>query len=205
MFSRMWMLALLTVLSALTQSLGSKTPQHWKETATETIWTERYTNCDYGYFVGLPKGVVAHGSKSPAPNHGFLVALPDISRELEATTDEERFLWISAEHNAYDTNSLSELARKHASYVLKKGQRPRVISNRAATLEGVRAIFFVVHYSARGKDVVEEEVIALTRGIIYEIGLRTDREHQSEDEANLKSIRTGFHLLPLPVGECKNY
>jgi hypothetical protein len=30
-------------------------PQHWTQAATETIWHEKYTNCDMGYAVTLPK------------------------------------------------------------------------------------------------------------------------------------------------------
>ena len=48
---------------------------HWRETSSETIWTERYGNCDYGYYVTLPAGVLGHNELPPSPNHGFYVDL----------------------------------------------------------------------------------------------------------------------------------
>lgn len=47
---------------------------NWVETRFETIWRKRYTNCDEGYAVDLPSGVIAHDSLPPNPNHGFLIS-----------------------------------------------------------------------------------------------------------------------------------
>lgn len=61
-------------------SHGVARKQYWEETESETLWRGRYANCDYGFYAMLPDGIVGHGSHSPSPNHGFLVALPDTGR-----------------------------------------------------------------------------------------------------------------------------
>src|SRR6266568_4714934 len=76
----------------------SSPQRHWEETETETIWRGRYTNCKYGYYVMLSSGVIAHGSHRPAPNHGFLVSLPDVGKTSEASVSDPRFLWVNAEY-----------------------------------------------------------------------------------------------------------
>jgi hypothetical protein len=89
---------------------GSSQQRHWEETKTETIWRDRYSNCDYGYYVVLPSGVIAHGTHSPAPNHGFLVSLPDVGKTSEVSDNDQRFLWVSAEYNMSESKSLREVA-----------------------------------------------------------------------------------------------
>src|SRR5260370_7924954 len=71
--------------------------QHWTQTSDETIWREKYTNCDKGYAVSLPKGVVAHGGLPPNPNHGFLVSPRAPDTVAEGTLDTDRLV------GCYDT------------------------------------------------------------------------------------------------------
>lgn len=41
-------------------------------------------------------------------------------------------------------------------------------------------------------------------GIVYEIGLRTERAYYDRDNQWFGQIRLGFKLLSLPQGECSN-
>jgi len=61
--------------------------KHWTETPDETIWRERYGNCDHGYFVNLPPGVIGHGTHSPSPNHGILISAKNPGITTEVTVE----------------------------------------------------------------------------------------------------------------------
>jgi len=178
--------------------------RHWEETTTETIWRGRYTNCDYGYYVLLPAGMVAHGSHAPAPNHGFLVALPDVLRTSAASFDEPRFVWLDASYNASDYQALADVANYELDLTKQDKRAFRVVERGLARLAGLPAVRFTVEYQAREGVVVEEQIVALRSGIVYTIGLRTVGADRSLDEQRFQTIRNGFRLLNLPRGQCSN-
>jgi hypothetical protein len=178
--------------------------RHWEQTQTETIWRDRYTNCDYGYYVLLPAGVIAHGSHSPSPNHGFLVPLPDVARTSYASINEERFVWVNANYNVSDYHSLAGVANYELD-LMKAGESAfRVVERKSAKLAGLRAIYVRVVYETPKGRVVEQKVIALRSGIVYTIGLRTREAEYRPDDEQFREICKGLKLLRLPRGACTN-
>src|ERR1700692_3203107 len=97
--------------------------RHWKETASETLWTGRYNNCDYGYYVLLPNGVVGHATLPPSPNHGFLIALPDARTTNYALDRKERLIWVDASYNTSDAQSLADLVHERDTGETKPSSR----------------------------------------------------------------------------------
>src|SRR5260370_31072755 len=81
-----------------------------RENDIESLWTHTYANCDYGFYVILPKGYIGHGNHSPSPNHGFLIGLPDAGRTDVVSIGDKRFIWVNAEYNSFDLSSLKEAA-----------------------------------------------------------------------------------------------
>jgi hypothetical protein len=198
---RRWLFATVLVTFAVVPTSGQ---HNWQETETETIWHERYTNCDYGYYVSLNAGVVAHGSHSPSPNHGFLIALPDVGRTALASTDDNRFVWVDAHYNATDYKTLSDIAKDEIDLTGEGKQRFRVVRRSSAKLAGLSALQFMVEYDAGGSRLLEEQVIALRSDIVYTLGLRTLQANHNSDEEQFSKIRAGFRLLKLPRGPCSN-
>ena len=67
--------------------------RHWQVTESETLWVQRYSNCQYGYYVLLLAGLIAHAEHPPSPCHGFLISLPDVGSRAEVSVDtSNRFL-----------------------------------------------------------------------------------------------------------------
>jgi len=188
-------------LLVLGQSLWSQTsrsaPQHWTETESETLWRVQYSNEDYGYQVRLAAGTIGHGTHSPNPNHGFLVPLPDVGRELPASTDEARFVWVDASYNATDFSSLSQIAAEQVHIMDDQRASSHVVGRKLTKLAGITAIVFTSEYSSPKGDVVEEQLIALRSGIIYTIWLRTTKANRLTDEEQFRRIQSGFRLLAL--------
>jgi hypothetical protein len=178
--------------------------RHWEETETETIWRDRYTNCDYGYYVVLSSGIIAHGSHSPAPNHGFLVSLPDVGKTSEASVNDQRFLWVNAEYNMSEAHSLRGVADYQLNLTSSDKAALRIAERKSTTLGGIAAIRFRFEYGSPDSRVTEEEVVALRSGVVYEIGLRTRPGDYDRDNEWFEQIRSGLKLLSLPQGECSN-
>lgn len=178
--------------------------RHWEETETETIWRDRYTNCDYGYYVLLSSGVIAHGSHSPAPNHGFLVSLPDVGKTSEASVGDQRFLWVNANYNMSESHSLRGVADYQINLSSRDKRALRIDDRRSTTLGGIAAIRFRLEYGSPDSRVIENEVVALRSGIVYEIGLRTQLADYDRDNQWFEQVWSGFKLLSLPQGACSN-
>jgi len=167
--------------------------RHWRVTDSETLWTGRYNNCDYGYYVLLPSGVVGHDTPPPSPNHGFLIALPDVGTMEYALDRKGRFVWVDASYNSSDSHSLSDLV--HAGDIGEKIP---------TTMAGLSAVQVRSASGVGASRVVEVATVALRAGIIYTVALRTNGIDATGDEAVYRRIILGFKLLPLPRGQCSN-
>jgi hypothetical protein len=175
------------------------------ETETETHWTVRYTNCDYGYYVLLGNKIVGHDSLPPAPNHGFLVSLPEVARTSSASVDsQERYVWVDASYDVIDDQSLAGAVFHYEQISEEVRGKPGVVKNTPMKLAGLRAVLSRVEYTTPKGIVVEETIIAVRSGIVYTIGLRTLLEDAVTDEVQFQKIVNGFRLLKLPRGECSN-
>jgi hypothetical protein len=173
------------------------TPRYWRETESETLWTTRYSNEEYGFCVLLHQGIIAHGTHSPTPNHGFLVSLPDIGRESQASPGETRFVWMDASYNTSEDQSLSGVASDQFRLMDDERGKPQFVEQRNTKLGGLTAIFFRSERPSPQGTAVEEQVIALRSGIIYTIGLQTAGADAADDEKQFRRILSGFRLLDL--------
>lgn len=195
------------LLIALAVGLSSASPgegnawqplkRHWTETASETLWTVRYNNCDYGYYVSLPAGVVGHDTLPPSPNHGFLIALPDVGTMNDVLGRKERLIWVDASYNASDAHSLSDL-------VAERDGRPTKSTQTQMKMAGLSAVRVRSEHGAGTSNVVEVTTVALRGDIIYTVGMRTNGTDAVADEAEYDRVLHGFKLLPLPQGRCSN-
>jgi hypothetical protein len=85
---------------AMLTSASDVNGQNWAQTQTETIWHQRYTNCDKGYFVDSPAGVIAHDTPPPSPNHGFLIRAADPSTRLQVRYEGGSLVGVEDEYNS---------------------------------------------------------------------------------------------------------
>jgi hypothetical protein len=166
----------------------------WKspETDSESQFTGRYANCDYGFYVLLRKGYLAHGNHSPNPNHGFLIALPDTGITDFVSTDDKRFIWVNAEYNAYDMTSLKEVTDWQVKISGDGKTNFKVLSRGDTKLNGLPAKRVGYEYDGSNGRVIEEQVIAIRAGIFYEIGLRTVADDYKSDEVQFLKILDNF-------------
>jgi hypothetical protein len=186
-------LLLLSLGTALAQQAKHE-PRYWEENDTETLWRGKYSNYDYGYYVILPSGFIGHGCHSPAPNHGFLTALPGVARTQYTSSKYERFIWVNAEYNSLEFNSLAEAADRLAKYMGEDKKGFRQVAKEPVRLNGTPAVRIQAEYVGPKGKVIEEEVLTLRAGILYEIGLKTTDQNYVTDHERYRRILAGFRF-----------
>jgi len=189
--------------------VASSQMKHWTETSNELIWRERYKNCDHGYLVNLPLGVVGHRSHPPSPNHGILISAKNPSITSEVTLEEPRLV------DVYDSNDAAELGSARAylrEHELKPAQAPEkitILEQRDTKFRGSMAVY--VHFRQTKKlstSEVEELVVYRTPkeiGPVFNVVLlRTTPEFYSRDHILFLQVRGGLRFITVPKRECSN-
>jgi hypothetical protein len=160
--------------------------------ASETLWRERYAHCDYGFYVVLPHGFVGHSTKPPNPNHGFVVRLPEVGSTQETAADGERVIWVNAEYNAWEIESLSEAGAFAVKVMAADAKGFKEIARDRVQLDNRPAIRIKAEYDEPQGRVIAEQVIAFRAGILYEIGLVTKVGDYAADGQQYAKILAGF-------------
>ena len=182
------------------------TSQHWTQTATEAIWHEKYKNCDKGYSVILPKGVIAHGDLPPNPNHGFPVSASDPDTRAEVSLRAQRLVGVYDSYDAMDFGSAQSYLKAELEHI----GPVEVLESRDTNFRGLPLSY--IHYrKGTGGSAIETEETIVYRShpknsspTFYIIWLRTPRSHYKEDDKLYQLICNGFNIVPVPLGECSN-
>jgi len=183
--------------------------KHWTETSDETIWQGRFGNCDHGYFVNLPPGVIGHGTHSPSPNHGILISAKNPSITTEVTLGEPRLV------DVYDSSDAGELGSAQA-YVEEYALKPEnasesitILEHRETKFRGTPAVY--VHFRKTKEhstsEVDELVVYRAPEGIgptFYVVLLRTTPQYYVQDHALYLQVRGGLRFARVPSAECSN-
>ncbi len=191
-----------TVIAIVIWCVGSTGAQvrNWAETPNETIWRTRYTNCDKGWAVDLPAGVVAHGSLPPNPNHGFLISTANPGTTAEVDIENQRIIDVYDEYDAMELGS----ARAYLDWELKNIANKAVLQIRETMFQGLHGVQARYRVKAKDSVAVIESLIVLRKGVVYHLLLRTTDRYYGSDSTLFAHIRAGFRLLPFPKGECVN-
>ena len=180
--------------------------QHWTQTAGETIWRGKYTNCDKGYAVSLPIGVVGHDGLPPSQNHGFVIsaAAPDTTSEV--TLEAERLVGVYDTYDAMEYGS----ARAYSQAELEHAEPVQTLERRDTKFRGLPAAY-MRYRKGSGKSAFETDELIIFRShprnsspIFYVIWLRTPSSHYEEDRKLYQLVRDGFNVIPVARGECSN-
>jgi hypothetical protein len=201
---------LIVALACVAVVAQTKAPApHWRETDTETIWTGRYSNCDYGYSVLLPAGVVGHDVKSPAPNHGFTVdpAAPQSTKACNAT-ESNRYIDV---FNFYDVEDHGESTAATLDYYSSLGEigyqkDVQAVGRQTFNLAGLSARRLEDRWVENSTAMRRDRIIAYRRagGILCQFTLQSPEKSYAHDEQLFDRIVKGFRVSKLPTGECSN-
>lgn len=196
---RLYILALLVVGAtavAQAQQATNNSPAtgHTRLTASESLWTRRFSDCDLRYYVLIPSGFVAHANRPPRPIHSVLFGLPDTGTNDVVTVEDERFISVRAIANTLEFKSLAEFSDHVLDYLRQGKSGFEVKVRQASRLDGQSAVRLRVEYDGVSDRVIHEELLSQRLGILYEIGMRTAAGHYDDDERKFSKIVEGFRF-----------
>ena len=202
--------AIFLLIALAWASAQTKTPApHSRETDTETLWTGRYSNCDFGYSVLLPAGVVGHGVKSTDPNRGFTVdpAAPQLTKAF-STSESNRYIEV---FNFYDLEDHGESTAATLDYYSSLGEigdqkEVQAVGRQSFNLAGLSARRLEDRWVENSTTVRRDRIIAYRRagGMLYQFTLQSPEKTYAADEQLFHRIVDGFRLSKLPTGDCSN-
>jgi hypothetical protein len=159
----------------------------------------RYVNCDYGYVVRVPSGLV--GRVPEYQNHGFYMNLPDGQSTIEV----------------YNAFNMSESVSPPAvfDYELKfqgEGRAGwRIVSRHSQQVKGLAATSVTATYTYKGAQWKSRSILVYRPedseglgNIVYLFELTTPLERYEETSVELNRTLEGFELTKLPIGPCSN-
>jgi hypothetical protein len=197
-YVRLAILAMIVCATATAQTAPA--PAHSNETADETAWTVRYSNCESGFYELLPADVVGHAAKVAGPNQGFALnpAAPAATAVFNAN-DFQRFIEVVS---YYDLEDHGESTSATIDYYLSQG----VLSGEKNFLTLGKQSYRLAGLSAKREEVRwVEDSVAIRRdriiafrpgaGILYQLTF-------NGDEVLFNRIVAGFRVSKLPNDGC---
>lgn len=207
-YLRLFLLMIATCASAFAQTASPLAHAHG--TADETQWTGRYTNCENGFYVLLPAGVIGHEARASGPNQGFAVdaATPSSTATFSAN-DSLRFIEVVS---YYDLEDHGESSSDTINYYLSLGALSSekdfvTLGRESVSMLGMRAKREQVRWIENGVTVRRDRTIAYraASGILYQLTLQSPEKTLSGDQVVFNRIMAGFHVSKLPNDGCSNH
>jgi hypothetical protein len=192
---RLFVLPLLVGAAAFAQT--TPTPTRPGEDAGETTWTVRYANCESGFYMLLPAGVLGHAAKATGPNQGFAVtpAAPASTAAFNAS-ESQRFIEVVS---YYDLEDHGESTSATIDYYLSLGalggeKNFVTLGKQSYRLAGLSARREEVRWLENSVAIRRDRIIAFRSGagILYQLTLQSPEKTFSADEVLFNRIVGAF-------------
>jgi hypothetical protein len=120
--------------------------------------------------------------------------LPETGTADGVTIDAKRFISVMAGSNEFAYKSSKGFVDHVLDHLRQEKTGFEVKSRQSSSLDGEPATKLRVEYDDPEGRVVEEELLSLRSGVLYEIGLRTTPEHYDTDDQNFAKVVDGFRF-----------
>lgn len=161
--------------------------------------TTQYVNCDYGYVVRIPHGLI--GKVPLYQNHGFYIEL----------SDEESRIDVFNSYNMSDSSVSSTVFSYELEF--RKGERKdwRIVNQRLTREHDLDSTRVTASYTRDGT-AWKSEILIMYRpkqadglgDIVYVVELSGPAARYDEAIPYFNQTVEGFHLTELPRGACPN-
>ena len=192
-------LLIVTILAPAAQSQAKRA----KSTSTEPCpdqkaYTGKYRNWVYGFSIIIPAGLKGYwNSPRCAPDEKYgCVCMGDHGRFVPLSDDAsiEAFVGYQMEDDwsvgDYENDEISDLRQKQSV------EQVKVLSSRLIRLGGLKGRRFAVQFIEKNKEVVIDHVIALHKGVEYELILRTLPDRYQRDRRQFEKVIGSWRLTP---------
>jgi hypothetical protein len=162
--------------------------------------THRYVNCDYGYLVRIPRGLV--GTVPQYQNHGFYINLPDGESRIQ----------VSNSYSMSDSKIPKDVFSYELRFVFMRDDYKHfnVTSERTRSVQGLDSMEVTGTYT-RNNTSWKSEILLMYRppkdgleDVVYQIELSAPAARFKTSLQEFEQTVAGFELTALPRGECSN-
>jgi len=189
-------------LNSLVMKVRSR-PSVKKSSATEVcpdekVYTGKYRNLAFGFSIIIPKGLKGYwNSARCAPDEKYgCVCMGDHGRYIPLSDDAliEAFVGYEME----DEWTVRDYEKESVTYLRQKQgvEQVKLLSSKWIRLGGLKGRRFVVQAVEKNKNVVEDHIIALHKGVMYELTLRTLADRQRIDSREFEKVISSWRLTP---------
>ena len=192
---------LLTVAAFVTQAnsqVKRSKPTSPEPCPDEKAYTGKYRNIVYGFSIVIPAGLKGYwNSARCAPDekygcvcmgdHGRFIPLSDEAHIEAFVGYEMESEWSLIDH---EKNGISSLKSQEGV------EQVRVVDSKWFRLGHLKARRFMVRFVEKKKGVVRDHIIALHKGVEYELILRTVAERYQRDKVEFEKVVASWRLTP---------
>jgi hypothetical protein len=164
----------------------------------ERAWTGRYRNYVFGFSIVIPRGLNGYwNSARCAPDEKYgCICMGDHGRFIPLSNDAhiETFVGYQMEPDW----SLRQHERQAVSFLTddKQNQDVNVVRSRWFRLGLLRTRRFEARYLKNGKPMVTDHVVALHKGVEYELILVTSPDRYGADRRQFQKLIASWRLTP---------
>ncbi len=162
----------------------------------ERAYTGKYRNIVFGFSIVIPTGLKGYwNSARCAPDETYgCVCMGDHGRfiPLSDTAGVEAFVGWQMESEwtlrDYENDEVAYLKHRQGA------EQVRVLSSKYLWLSGVKARRFIVQFSKNKKSVVVDQIIALYKGVEYQLILHTAGDSYQKDRRVFEKLVASWRL-----------
>ncbi|HYK20994.1 MAG TPA: hypothetical protein VEV42_09690 [Pyrinomonadaceae bacterium] len=164
----------------------------------ERAWTGRYRNYVFGFSIRIPRGLKGYwNSPRCAPDEKYgCVCMNDHGRFIPLASEAhiEAFVGYQMEPDW----SVREHERQAVSFLRddKQNQHVTVVHSLWFRLGSLRARRFEARYLKNNKPVITDHIVALYKGVEYELILVTSRGRYAADRRQFEKFIATWRLTP---------
>lgn len=190
-------LLIVTILAPAAKSQAKRaTPSSAEPCPDQKTYTGKYRNWVYGFSIIIPAGLKGYwNSARCAPDEKYgCVCMGDHGRFIPLSDDASIEAFVGYEMESewsvsdYENDEVSNLRQKQGVEQLK------VLSSKWIRLGRLKGRRFVVQFIEKDKNVVIDHIIALHKGVEYELILRTMPDRYQRDRRIFEKVIASWRL-----------
>jgi hypothetical protein len=164
----------------------------------QRAWTGRYRNYVFGFSIVIPRGLKGYwNSARCAPDEKYgCVCMNDHGRFIPLSSDAYIVAFVG--YQMESDWSVREHERQAVSFLTddKQNDQVTVVRSRWFQLGSLRARRFEAHYLKNNKPVITDHIVALYKGVEYELILVTSPQRFDADRRQFERIIATWRLTP---------
>jgi hypothetical protein len=192
-------LLIVTILAPAAKSQAKRVKSVSAELCPDQkTYTGKYRNWVYGFSIIIPAGLKGYwNSARCAPDEKYgCVCMGDHGRFIPLSDDASIDAFVGYEMESewsvsdYENEEVSSLRQKQGA------EQVRVLSSEWVRLGRLKGRRFVVQFTDKNKSIVVDHIIALHKGVEYELILRTSPDRYQRDRREFEKVIVSWRLTP---------